>query len=389
MAVVRRSASWRALALVCLVAVALLSSAGRAAGPREWYLNASGTNGRYQIFAFNDDGSPRFVQPVIASMSTLTNLAWPSALSVGGERWLYVSGFDGVGWRAIYRWTSSDGASFLARGPAFTASTLEPFGVGPAQVTYEPDAAEPFTMYYLVRGPAGPGATIAAATSHDGLTWTRRGVVVSAMLPQEAGGVTVSYVCRMQDGDYALFYSGYSADFSRAAALVATGPTALGPFGDKAVMMEGDEFNAPFSANPAETTGLVGGALVRPGIPHLIADGPYSEVVVPVRQDGSRVWLDRPLFFRHTAARLISMAALKVEPSYAQQQPDGSWRAIMTMYGPTPGVFAEYTAEASAPTLAGPWTLDGTGIRFSPWLNATLYSTENPTPLVADASCGN
>lgn len=382
-----RSVRWLVLALALLGG--LLATSGRAQDEREWYLNAAGTNGRYQIFAFNDDGSPRFVQPVIASMATLTNLAWPSALNVGGERWLYVSGFDGTGWRAIYRWTSSDGASFLARGVAFSASALEPFGVGPAQVTYEPSAAEPFTMYYLVRGPAGPGATIAAATSHDGLTWTRRGVVVSASLPQEAGGLTVSYACRMQNGDHALFYSGYSGDHSRAAAIVATGPSALGPFGAKTVIMEGDEFNVPFSANPAENTGLVGGALVRTGIPHLVADGQYSEVVTPIRQDGPRVWLDRPLFFRHTAARLVSMAALKVEPSYAQQQPDGSWRAIMTTYGPVSGVLAEYTAEASAPTLTGPWTFDGTGLRFSPWLNATVYSTENPTPLVADASCSN
>jgi hypothetical protein len=59
----------------------------------------------------------------------------------------------------------------------------------------------------------------------------------------------------------------------------------------------------------------------------------------------------------------------------------------MTVYGPQPGVFAEYTTEASAPDLDGPWTWDNTGIRFSPWLNATLYSAENPTPLTQDPSC--
>ena len=30
--------------------------------------------------------------------------------------------------------------------------------------------------------------------------------------------------------------------------------------------------------------------------------------------------------------------------------------------------------------LDGPWTWDNTGIRFSPWLNATLYSAESDTP---------
>jgi hypothetical protein len=81
------------------------------------------------------------------------------------------------------------------------------------------------------------------------------------------------------------------------------------------------------------------------------------------------------------------MGARKVEPSYAREHADGSWTGIATVYGPAPSVFAEYTTEIEAPSLAGPWTYAGTGTRFDPWLNVTIYSTENPTPLVTDGSC--
>ena len=63
-------------------------------------------------------------------------------------------------------------------------------------------------------------------------------------------------------------------------------------------------------------------------MPHLVIDGNYSELVVPVSQDGNRVWFDRPLFFRHSNAIIASMASKKIDPSYAQQQTDGSWRGV-------------------------------------------------------------
>ena len=88
--------------------------------------------------------------------------------------------------------------------------------MGPAHVLIDPEAAEPFSVIYLVRGSAGPGSTIAVATSADGVKWNRRGPLISKSQPQEAGGLTMSYACRQQGGDWAVFYSGYSADFNRA-----------------------------------------------------------------------------------------------------------------------------------------------------------------------------
>lgn len=358
----------------------------RADEPHQWFLNGNGTTGKYQIFAFGDDGRPDSVLPVVPATGALLHVAWPSAIQVGNERWLLASGYDGSRWGSLYRWVSTDGGPWVARGPWFSANAAEPYGIGPAHVLIDPGAADPFIVVYLVRGPSGPGNIIAVATSPDGVTWTRRGPILGKTLPQETGGLAMSYACRQQSGEWAVFYSGYSADLTRAAALVATGPSLLAPLTDKSVMLEGNSQQTTLTANPAETTATVG-AVVQTGMPYLIVDGAYTEVIVPVAQEGNRLWLDRPLFYRHTNAVLTSMAARKIDPSYAQQQPDGAWRGIMTVYGPQAGVFAEYTTEASAPDIDGPWTWDNTGLRFSPWLNGTLYSAENPTPLTHDASC--
>lgn len=153
-------------------------------------------------------------------------------------------------------------------------------------------------------------------------------------------------------------------------------------------MIEGDNATTTLSANQAENTAIVGTAL-QIGMPHLIVDSASNELVVPIRQDDSRVWFDRPLLFDHPDAVIASMAASKIDPSYAQQQPDGSWRGIMTVYGPQLGVFAEYTVEVSAPELEGRWSFDNTGVRFSPWMASTLYSAENPTPLTQGTDCTN
>ncbi|MCA9880651.1 MAG: hypothetical protein KC442_22800 [Thermomicrobiales bacterium] len=371
------------LAVMLVVIPARLASADE---PHQWFLNANGTTNTYQIFAFNDDGTPQSVTPVASPEAPLVHLAWPSAIQVKNERWLLASGYDGSQWGSVHRWVSTDNGPWVAKGPWLTADASEPYGLGPAHVLIDPEAPEPFSVIYLVRGASGPGDTIAVATSADGVTWRRHGPILSKSLPQEAGGLTLGYACRDTAGQWVVWYSGYSTDLTRAAALVATGDSLLHPMVDKIVMMEGDNNSTGITANQAENTAIVGTTL-KLGTPHLIIDGAHNELVVPVVQDDSRIWLDRPLLYQHTNATIVSMAARKVEPSYAQEQPDGSWKAIMTVYGPQPGIFAEYTTEASAPNLNGPWTFDASGIRFSPWLNSTRYSTENPTPLAHGPSC--
>ena len=64
----------------------------------------------------------------------------------------------------------------------------------------------------------------------------------------------------------------------------------------------------------------------------------------------------------------------KIYTSYAQEQADGSRRGIFTVYGAA---------------SEGPWTFSGTGLRVKPWFTGRLWSTDIPTPLLADSICAN
>jgi hypothetical protein len=81
---------------------------------------------------------------------------------------------------------------------------------------------------------------------------------------------------------------------------------------------------------------------------------------------------------------MTHIAAAKVEASYVWETPTG-WRGIFTGYGHYEGLQTEYTFTASAPTCAGPWRVEPSGLAFQPWLPENTGSLENPTPLV-DAS---
>jgi hypothetical protein len=121
------------------------------------------------------------------------------------------------------------------------------------------------------------------------------------------------------------------------------------------------------------------------GIPIVIV-GTSQEVIVVKRQIGNRLWFDRPLLYTHTNAALYSAARAKVEISYAREMPNGKWTGVATVYGPYPGIAAEYTTNIRADAAGGPWTFTGEGLRFQAWLPGKLRSTENPTKVVGNAS---
>lgn len=368
-----------------IAALLIVGIPGAARAETQWFLNGNGTDNTYRIWQFADDGLP-LTTPVVLPPPGYRHVAWPSAVRIGDARHVYASVYDGKKWGEIHLW-QDDGKGFDHRGARFVADPVaEPHGVGPAQLVYEPAEPEPYALYYLVRGAAGPGQAIALATSKDGATWTRRGNVITATLPEEASGLTMSYACRASDGDFVLAYSGYFEGAAKAAALAVKGPRE-GPFTDKTVIARPDGFQATVTTGPAENFGLFPDRVSVPiGMPLLIVDGDYNETVVPIKQVGRTVFFDRPTFFAHPSASVFSMAASKIDPSFIEETPDG-WRGIFTVYGPAPGSFAEYTTEFSAPSPTGQWTPDGAGLRFTPWQNETLRSTENPTPLVRDASC--
>lgn len=368
-----------------LVAASLCGS--MQAGASQWYLNGKGASNNYQIWAFGDDGFPLSLDPVILPPSGVTHLAWPSAVREGSIVRTYVSAYSG-GWNTIRLYTSPDGLSFTDQGVIFSADASEPYGVGPAYVMRDAGGPDPYVLFYLVRGAGGPGNRIAVATSSDGISWTRRGSVISASLPQEADGLSMSYACKTQAGQYVLAYHGYYAGLTKGAALLATAAAPTSSFSGKIIAKLPDEFASVLTATAGQNTATVpAGVAVPLGIPLLISDA-SREHVIAKRQDGVRIWLDRPLLSSHSSAALLSVAKAKVDISYVQEKPDGSWAGIATLYGPA-ALVAEYTTGVKAQSLNGPWTYDGLGFRFQPWLPSFLYSLENPTPLVSSSSCSN
>lgn len=354
-----------------------------------WYLNGSGPGTPPQLWAFGDDGLPLSADPVVAVSAKLRAIAWPSAVRVGSAIRLYASAYSG-GWNTVRLWRSEDGVTFADLGAVFAADVSEPHGVGPTHVMYEPGAPEPYTMYYVVRGPSGPGGVIAVATSRDGTSWTRKGTVLSASLPEEASGLSVSYACRRDDGDRVLVYHGYSLNATKGVAIVATARGGVTrPFAGKSVVKRFDDFDTTLTGGAGQRDATVPPHVTVPlGIPLLIGDATAREAIVATRQKGRSLGFDRPLSRGYSGAPLYSMARNKTDLSHVRELPDGAWRGIFTLYKPA-ALVAEYTTEGLASSLTGPWRYAGKGFRFRPSLPGTLHSLENPTPLVGDASCRN
>ena len=373
----------RALFLIFLICATSSVSAA------EWYLNGRSAQNPYQIWAMGDDGLPSAVTPAVPISGNVANIAWPSTVQEGSVTRIYASTYVSGKWSDVHLYTSTDGLNFSDQGIVFSANANEPYGIGPSHIMRDPDGPDPYVMYYLVRGPSGPGSSIGVATSDDGITWTRRGIVVSSSLPEEAGGLSLSYACRDSMGDIVLVYHGYDAGLDKGVPIVATAPTPTSAFSNKTIIKTGDNFSTAFTGTAGQNTGVVSiGVTVPIGIP-LLAYGTDREPIVVLKQEGSRVWLTRPLLYSYSNASLYSMARYKVEISYIHEMPDGSWRGIATLYGPATGIVAEYTTSLSSPTLTVPWNYVGDGLRFTPWLSGTSYSLENPEPARRNASCSN
>lgn len=345
-----------------------------------WYLNGRSATGPYGIWAYDNDGFPLSTSPVIAPSGSIIYIAWPSALKLGQTITVWASINDGS-WSKIKRWTSSDGITFTDQGTVFTANASEPNGVGPAQVFYDPSLANPYILYYLVRGASGPGPTIAAATSSDGINWTRQGTILTASGTDEAGGLSSAYPTKKTDGTYVLSYHGYSSDLSHGVAMIATSSTATGTFGSKAKIMGYDNFSSTVTANAGEMNGTVpSGVTVPLGVPLVVTT--TQEVITAKKQHGTTILFDRPFLYSHSSSAFYSSACRKVEASYIEELPDGTWKGIFTCYDPAASAGSEYTTEGVGPSLGSEWSFTGTGLRFKPWVNTGLISLENPAPLI-------
>ncbi len=113
-------------------------------------------------------------------MSEGHDVAYPSVVQVGGTYWMWYNGFDGATYR-IFAATSSDGTSWTKAGVVLD--------VGPMGSQDATSVVYPFVlnvngtlhMWYTGLTSFSPpdNAAIMLATSTNGLNWTREGVVVS------------------------------------------------------------------------------------------------------------------------------------------------------------------------------------------------------------------
>lgn len=370
-------------AFFLLIALALCSPAGA----ETFYLNANGASGKYNIVRFVD-GVASPPSPIIGPLANnagagIVHAAWPSAFKLpNGKTRVYASRHNGSYWSDIGYWESTDGVSFALVGAALAHDATEPYGIGPSQVYFVPGEARPWHMVYVVRNAAQSGTVIALADSETGEagSWTRVGTVLESSEPWEAFGVTPSFVVESSPGTWTLFYQGYR-DAMYGPAAIAQASSPKGPFTNKRVIMWPSQHEMTLNATRFADSGTVTGT-VRIGDPYILRTTGALEVVTPVRQEGNRVWFDRPLFGTYVDGEMDHLLKNKIDPSYVQKEPDGTWSGAFTGYGVWQGVLNEYTFRVTAPSIEGPWTI-GDGVPFSPWYPEGLSSTENPAPVVA------
>jgi hypothetical protein len=360
-------------------------------------LNHYGTAGHYCVSRFHDDGQIIVGAFCMASPSgAVAHYAWPSAVDDNGVTNLYAMAYEAGAWNKLYLFTSTNNVTTTPQGVVFQADATEPYGISQPQITYDPTRpTDPWVMVYVVRGASGPGDTFKLATSANGRApWTRQGVVLTKSGTDEAYGLSLGYICKKSDSEWAIFYVAFdTADLMHTTGKVAVHPSLAGPFTTKTTIIkpDGKTFTLASAAAGNGYGTLTSSASVTLGLPMVVQGTTQAtqEVLTPIRQDGATVYFNVPFRFTHTNRPIHSSLRNKVAPSYAQEQPDGSWKGIFTTFGAAPGLASEYTSEFVSPTLQAIWTPAGTGLRFKPWLDQGLYSTENPTPLVSNPSCSN
>ena len=183
-----------------------------------WYFGYSGSTVAIG-YATSPDGRTWTKQgPVLAPSIPLegSNIAYPEVLKIGSEYRMWYTGYDGSTGRILAA-TSSDGLSWVKQGLTLDVGgpgTLDDFRVWDPTVLYR---HETFYMWYTGQSTSDPPrARILLATSSDGLSWTKRGVVVS---PGATGSMDQDHVANPAVRRACLFfemiYMGGSGGYQR------------------------------------------------------------------------------------------------------------------------------------------------------------------------------
>jgi predicted GH43/DUF377 family glycosyl hydrolase len=130
----------------------------------------------------------------------------PCLLMTGERWWLFFTGYPGEGGRGralLLAAVSQTGASWDRVG---TVLQPEP---GEVAVSHPCALETSRTIYLCYASDAGDAIRIALATSHDGLSWDRRGTVLEAAgHGPDGSSVHTPCVVRLRDGSVGMWYAG-------------------------------------------------------------------------------------------------------------------------------------------------------------------------------------
>lgn len=174
-----------------------------------WYMYYHWTPDDYYYYiglATSTDGVSWSVYPtpVVSPSGNAYRAAYPDVISLNGEFVMWYGSYDGTSY-TIYRTTSSDGVAWSA-GTQVLGTDLDG-GV----VYWSWDASVLWTgaeyrMWYTSSSPGNPGM-IRYATSPDGVTWTRLGIVLRAETLDGIGLTSIGSPSVVPDGTgFAMWY---------------------------------------------------------------------------------------------------------------------------------------------------------------------------------------
>lgn len=354
------------LSLLTVFALSVPAMAGDFVG------NTFGTEGRYQVFEFTDNGMA--VKPVSGSRYA----AWPSAIRLDNTKIVFGSENVDGRWTNVRKWVSTGTGPYVDAGVVLAAGPNEPNGIGPATVTYDGGT---YRLFYVIRGAQGGVHSIGLAKSTDGTNFVKSGTVFSESSP-EVGAVSVSYACSDGRESFLLLHV-YNRDLSAAMSLLAVARKPDGPYEKDVMILNQSGVGGSITGIAGNQFGSFTGGM-RLGLP-VVINGSQAAAYIPVQIKGSAVYFDRPLAENAQLTPWAEHFRNKADVSFVART-DSGWIGAVTGYGQFQNVTSEYTSPMSARDVRGPWTVES-GFFLQPYFNSGRYSTENPEPIRSSASC--
>ena len=176
-----------------------------------WYFGGSG--GSYQIgYATSSDGRTWAKQGLVLAPTLPSEagiIAYAEVVKLAAQYRMWYSG-GGPGTNRIFEATSNDGVTWMKQGIVFDVGTA---GSADDQQVFDPSVIVQGGTYYMwytgssVRDPSG--YQIFSATSSDGVNWTRRGLVLSPGGIGSPDGVqALNAAVRLVGSSYEMIYTG-------------------------------------------------------------------------------------------------------------------------------------------------------------------------------------